>query len=448
MGVMGGRPISGVLLGIVLALAGVAGAGTEQGAAQNRHTGLWAHELARQCRSGRISICDRLLEMRFVETQFAEGIAVDEMRENVVAYRRGLGERRQTFSTANWNVDAQTKNLLQLGGRLTSQALPRLAGLGILAGGWGGEAAELFIGGYESWVGEERVLEEFEKYKQDMDVLHDMLSAPENLDNSVGDLYRSNPTAAQVIDDTVGPDLEFNPGSSDQEVLAASRELRRDDSIREVLETLEDDTRIATKNRRLLEIANSKLGAVVSELEAMRDRARAEVMETATFRQRQRERWAVSEEIRRRELASETNAANSRAVLGLVANFLEIGGEPRASRFVRATSTAVFDIRDSLKAYEVARGLGDSGAMQELAVAGLTANVAAVALSFAGALMDRGPSAEEVMLQQLAELQRAVERVRREMHERFDRVSPAFGRDLQGHGEVVHGFGRTKRGGA
>ena len=111
---------------IVFALLGRPSAAQERAGLQDGHTGLWAHELARQCRTGRISICDKLLEMRLVATQFGDGVPLAEVQQNVVGYRRGLAERRQTFSSANWNIDAQTKNLVQLGGRLASQALPRL----------------------------------------------------------------------------------------------------------------------------------------------------------------------------------------------------------------------------------------------------------------------------------------------------------------------------------
>ena len=148
------------------------------------------------------------------------------------------------------------------------------------------------IGGYESWVRDERVLEQIEKYKQDMDVLHEMLSAPGDLDKTVGNLYRSDRYAAEVIDDIVGPDLEFNPASSDQRVLAASPDLRRDDSIAKVLEILEDDTTIAEeKNRRLLEIATDRLEAVGEELKAMRDRGEPAAIEAAASQRRRRERW-------------------------------------------------------------------------------------------------------------------------------------------------------------
>ena len=152
------------------------------------------------------------------------------------------------------------------------------------------------------------------------------------------------------------------------------------------------------------------------------------------------ERWVVEE--RRREerqrleedaLRRRADFANARSAIGLAATVIGLEN-PDAGRKISAVADGVFEVHDTMRAFELATG---AGARADLAGAALTGNLLAVGLGVIGAFADDGPTPEQIILEEIGKLREQVRRgfadvhthlrqVRREMNERFDDMDVRF----------------------
>ena len=103
-------------------------------------------------------------------------------------------------------------------------------------------------------------------------------------------------------------------------------------------------------------------------------------------------------------------------VAGAVLGF----GDREAGRAVGLVGTAVLDVfAAAQKFHDMRNAPGIDGVVSAI---GLGHSMVGLSLAFATAFMDAGPSAEAIILEEIVRLQRQVQTLRREMHERFDDV--------------------------
>lgn len=140
--------------------------------------------------------------------------------------------------------------------------------------------------------------------------------------------------------------------------------------------------------------------------------------------------------LERQKIANQRKAVDvfSRA-WGLLDN--SESGKKDAKRFA-VVAHAALDIRDAIKQYEalqssvasleiakklkIADKLGDSSALASVGTAALSLNLVSIGMTVVTAFMDQGPSADELILQQLAAIQETLQTIHKQMHERFDLV--------------------------
>lgn len=103
-------------------------------------------------------------------------------------------------------------------------------------------------------------------------------------------------------------------------------------------------------------------------------------------------------------------------VLSTVIGFADKEAGEKLSAVVDFT----FDLYDAVDTFEkVSGGFGD---LTSFATAALTGDVLSAGLKLLGAFIDTGPTADEMILEEIGKLREQVEGVRREMHTRFDHV--------------------------
>ena len=79
-----------------------------------------------------------------------------------------------------------------------------------------------------------------------------------------------------------------------------------------------------------------------------------------------------------------------------------------------------FDLYDAVDTFE--KVSGEFGSLTSFAAAALTGDFLSAGLKLVSAFIDTGPTADEMILEEIGKLREQVESVRREMHGRFDRV--------------------------
>ena len=134
-----------------------------------------------------------------------------------------------------------------------------------------------------------------------------------------------------------------------------------------------------------------------------------------------RERWAIEErQLKDARLArvKTIEMEGYRSAANLAATFIGMH-DPKLGRQIEATTSAYFGLRQAIDAYESAIADGASSALAGLM---LTGNAVGVGLALVGTFMDTGPTADELILQEIGRLREQVENMRREMHSRFDEV--------------------------
>lgn len=185
------------------------------------------------------------------------------------------------------------------------------------------------------------------------------------------------------------------------------------------------------------------LRALMNEISPMLaevQRGTQDVVATSNYFSESAERWVVEErrrEERRRQeedaLRRRADFANARSAIGLAATVIGLEN-PDAGRKISAVTDGVFEVHDTIRAFELATG---AGARADLAGAALTGNLLAIGLSVIGAFADDGPTPEQIILEEIGKLREQVRRgfadvhthlrqVQREMNGRFDDMDVRF----------------------
>ena len=111
------------------------------------------------------------------------------------------------------------------------------------------------------------------------------------------------------------------------------------------------------------------------------------------------------------------NMAGYRSSVYLAQTFIGFNN-PELSRQIAVTGTAVLDIYDALATF---RHL-PPGASANLGAMAMSASLMSSGIMLAGAFMDAGPTADEIILEEIGKLRQQVGELRLEMHERFDGI--------------------------
>ena len=155
---------------------------------------------------------------------------------------------------------------------------------------------------------------------------------------------------------------------------------------------------------------------------------RLDSMETATS-----EPWvhaAKAEQAKR----DRVDMANARVAVGAAAALIGLA-DPEAGSHISVVGDAVFGVYGAVKAFGLADHLG---ANTDLASLALSANLIGVALTLFGSFVDTGPSADEVIIEEIGKLREQVQELRSEMHARFDGVHEHLARVMD---RLDEGFG-------
>lgn len=105
------------------------------------------------------------------------------------------------------------------------------------------------------------------------------------------------------------------------------------------------------------------------------------------------------------------HAQRASAVLHLVDGILGRIA-PQVAREVRQFGGMALDIARAIHSFAIGK----------IGLRALTGNIVGAVLGLVGSLFNSGPSFEEVLLEQIAEIRKDLHQLRREMHERFDRI--------------------------
>ena len=223
--------------------------------------------------------------------------------------------------------------------------------------------------------------------------------------------YKGSATFRFVADETIVPEYGFGPNDSIERIRQASPEFRDHVDIAAIRDEIGNQD-------ALREIFLASLSSAQAEVAQGISAVAEELAVSATAA---RERWALEED-RRRTLEDERtdaiNDANARATAGLAATFIGFTNRD-LGRQTQALSDAVFGVRAGLRAYKTAQR---ANAHMGLASTALTGNFVGAAIGLVNAFIDSGPTADQVILEQIQNLHEHIGRVRLEMHERFDAV--------------------------
>ena len=228
----------------------------------------------------------------------------------------------------------------------------------------------------------------------------------ENVLREYVDLYRADPAFRETADRVITPRWHFSPNDDVDTILAGSPDFALHANVRSLLDSAE-------RQELLRDVAVGQLNAIQEDIGDTVDRLAVLDDDVVSFIDATRARW-VDARIRRR---SALDVANAHATVGLAASLIGLRNAD-LGRQVTAVGGAVFGVHAGLKTFETA---ADLGANMTLATTALAGNFVGAALSLVGAFSDI-PSPEMVLMEQMQQLSRQVDRLRTEMHERFDWV--------------------------
>lgn len=134
--------------------------------------------------------------------------------------------------------------------------------------------------------------------------------------------------------------------------------------------------------------------------------------------------WAEREKLLQagqERLRKRTDMVNARtAVAGAVALMGVAGPEARElGRKTLAVADAALGVQGAVHAFHAAGEIGASNSLASLALSG---SLVSVGTALIGSLFDTGPTADEIIIEEIGKLRAQVEDLREEMHKRFDGV--------------------------
>ena len=224
---------------------------------------------------------------------------------------------------------------------------------------------------------------------------HNITAAEENIAELVTDTWNTVPLFQEIYLEQFQPDLLVTP---DDSIATINRKLPLFATQVNVTRVLD----IVSQRKPLTKEDVEKLGNNVTGIAAeLRKTRKAAQQEAEDEKQRQ------IAHVKREGLRSGAFLATT--VLQMV--------NPELGRQAQAVSSAAFQVNDAIETFKAASRLGED--LTGAAAMTLTGNFVGVAFTLLGAFQDSGPSPEEIILREIANVRMDIETVRRQMHERF-----------------------------
>ena len=344
-----------------------------------------------------------LLEQIYAAQLRAGGASADEVVAGTLAKRREWQRLRRMTTTGTYEYGEYGE--YDKYGRTLVRLLSRAASHFMGGGSVGVEVGNLAIQFYEASIAGEKVSRAALRLAEEMEDLDDSLAEREVI-ASIGHQYASDPSFGRAWDSLFFTEYGFTPTASDEQVLSSDAEYAQDVEIRNIVRLLRQG---GEQNRELVSVVNRSLDGIRSLREAA---ARREAKEADAAAER-----------RRLEIAR-VEREGYRSAVNLVASAVGLD-HPELGRQIRATNDAVFRIADAAAAFDRASAIGDA-MTTALASATLTWNAAGAAMALSNALMDSGPSPDELIVEGIGKVREDVQRFRLEIHERFDEMHGRF----------------------
>lgn len=238
------------------------------------------------------------------------------------------------------------------------------------------------------------------------------------------DLAQSDEAFRRAIDTVYGPVLGANTGESAEAILAKNPGFMEAEGVRDVIDQTgqlkEDVTRLRSElGKRLAKQAEDVKDIrsdIATAIQISDARRAADAEESA---KRAIEQAEIERRTARRKLMDE----GLRASVLIVTTIVGIK-DPKAATQIAAVANAVLDTRSALNSF--AEGIASLAKTDKLgeAMTGaiLTGNFITIGLTVASALQDTGPTADQLIMEQLAEISKQLDDFRKESRERFDRI--------------------------
>ena len=256
--------------------------------------------------------------------------------------RRDWNRLRETGLEGQWHASEKGKTLLRAAGRMATQ----LVG----AGGTGVEAANMVIHYYEAWMQGREVPRAAQRLAEDYRKTEKHFASPEGMVfESIARLYEAekNVDFRKAWNALFEPTYGFKPNDSDQTVMENYPGFADHELIGKIWKTVQEgDNKEARLRTAIKDIHKKSLGDIDEALQ------RIAMSSEETLRQR-------TAEAQRRQAAQveEIDMAGSRSAVSLAATFIGFV-DPELGNQIRATSDAVFGMREAIKTYERAQELG------------------------------------------------------------------------------------------
>ena len=359
-----------------------------------------------------------------------EGKDRDDMIVAVTSLRQQY-ESIQDAGRGEWQVSEDYKAMIRHGGALAGMVLehytptPQIGNIVEIV-------ADVGIMTYENLAHDSKVIEASKVVGA---MYHDVANAESHIADLVADTWDKYPVFREVYIEQFAPTMRIVPSASIDDVNRSFPHLLMQDNVAEILDVLESS---AYNTDEGLGEVKGQIHTIASELRELQDSNRLHLDKEAESDRvrigRQRDR------IKRNGFRAGAYLAST--ALGYV--------DPQLGRQMKAISSATFQFHDALGRFKKASELDLTGA----ASLDLTATMVKSALILIGAFGETGPSADEIIFNEVRALRKDMQRVRREMHSRFGVVERKLGiiyfrldeamesieKSLMNNTELLHGI--------
>ena len=384
-------------------------------------------------------------ELRLIIDRAKSGDSSDDIIRHVLDKRRHWANTRDTAITGNYELDEDYKTVvLGLSRTATGIAGSKVRGLFRLPakhspsandnGVWpdiaenaGDILGAVGIEAFESWNRSRVVPQSARRYAdQYNDVDHALSHQLQPLWNQTYDCYRMD-RCKTAYDTLLMPNLGFRPTDDRDDILRKYPSFKAHEEIGELLAKLNDD-RSSAKSAHA--IATKHLGSQITGFQDAHDTA---AQKQDNFRREVRERWAAERERtlqRQREETRRLELEGYRALANLAATAVGLS-DPELGFKLQAISDGAY------KAVRAFDKMNKALSVTPLASAIFTGDVVGAVLGVVAAFVDTGPTADEIIIEELDTLRKQVHQLRHEMHQRFDLVHEHIN-GVQEHIDLVY----------
>jgi hypothetical protein len=342
------------------------------------------------------------------------GASRDAIVTELAATRNKWMADQNAGQRADWQIDEDYKTMIRHAGAIASSRVDDTTGAAIEAG------SDLLIMTTESLLKDGEV----QAASREMGLTYrSVRESEETIAEMVMTNFEKYPTLREVWDEQFATSIGFRPTDDIAAVSAAFPEFATGKDVQQILGLLTSgDAEVAINSNSRREILTSIQGMLDSaqiennanfdELKAMgvasQDMLGALVTDVQTRRDEER-RHAEAQVVAEGRRAGAFLATTA---LGLI--------DPDVGQQAGALVDFAFEVNRSVEAYSAALKLGEE--FSGSASLALTGNFVGAALSLASAFGSSGPSSDEAILAELANIRRDIQRLREEMHTRFDIV--------------------------